>query len=492
VKLRYDDANHAYWLDGKRCRSISAVAKIPDDTYSLEQWRKRQILVGVATLPGLVERAAAHFDDRDALDRIAEEALTAARSHEAAAHGTAAHRITERIDLGEMILDSPQARAVRAAWQEALGRAGLVIVPELVERIVLYPERRIVGRFDRIARREADDQLVVLDIKTGTSAVRYPHAVAVQLALYAYAPLMAAPLPRGGGTTEVFEEMADVDRSVGYMVHMADDDKADVLAVDLEAGWRGAQASFGVLDWRAEKALLTPVTQLQVAPVDVAQPGEADPARVQWITERLKVLGEIAEARRSVADLWPAQVPPRSPWSDEQIDQIAGLLTKLEGRHRLPFGPLNPAGDDPSPSRRWPWTDAAPVSAPPPLPAAPDDGPALTSEQLTGLVDYLAAMPDTQRCQLRAWAKEAADAERPWAGAAVGLPTRHEAVTWAAVAAVEVGASDEELRSAIATVTGLELHESWPTAALFGCLSSYAAGELFTLLNTTHEGDPPT
>ena len=50
----------------------------------------------MAINPGLVERAAAHFDDRDPMDEIAEEALVAAKAHDAAGRGTAIHRVAER------------------------------------------------------------------------------------------------------------------------------------------------------------------------------------------------------------------------------------------------------------------------------------------------------------------------------------------------------------------------------------------------------------
>ena len=41
MHLKYNDRQHAYWLDGSRCKGVTTVAKIPDDTYNLDQWRKR-------------------------------------------------------------------------------------------------------------------------------------------------------------------------------------------------------------------------------------------------------------------------------------------------------------------------------------------------------------------------------------------------------------------------------------------------------------------
>jgi hypothetical protein len=364
VKLTYNDRAHSYHLDGKRCKSISAVAKIPDDTFSLDSWRKRQILIGVGIRPELAEQAAAHHDDREILDRIGEEAMSAAKSHQAAARGMAAHRITERIDLAEMIIDSPQARAVKAAWERALAIAGLEIVPDLIERIVVYPDRNIAGRFDRFARRKDDGRIVPLDIKTGQSAIKYPHATVVQLALYANAPLMAGPISRDGGTTEQFEPLPDIDRSIGYVVHMPDDEQVNVVGVDLEAGWRAAQTCFDVLDWRASKDLLLPVTEI---PVDSDTRSEGTKThdrmvygedyqppkpvagafdvltRTDWIRYRLNEIAKLGpDAKELAARYWPANTPYRPPWTDDQIDLLDQALQQVEKEHEAPFPVSDP------------------------------------------------------------------------------------------------------------------------------------------------------
>lgn len=468
VKLSYDDRTHAYWLDGKRCKSISSVAKIPDDTYSLDQWRKRQLLIGVALLPELAERAAAHFDDRDHLDRMAEEAMAAAKSHTAAARGTAVHRITERIDLNELIIDTPQAQAVRAAWSKALEIAGLEIVPELVERIVVYPEWRIAGRFDRLARRKGDGKLCVLDVKTGSSAVKYPHSVAVQLALYANAPLMAAPLPREGGKTEVFEPLPDVDTSVGYVVHMPNDEEVDVVGVDLEQGWKGAQTCFAVLDWRNSRELLIPVTE-----VPVTDPEPAD--RAGWITGRLAAIAERGpEAKQLAARAWPAGIGPKPPWRDEQIDQLDQALAQVEARIEAPFA-------EPDPVRPQPVAVAEPPTVPaPPLPEKPADSALLTDSEFHLVRQLIAALPEEQRTRMRVWSADGQRAGRPWAGTRDGMYRRHAAITRAVAECVGTlrTADEQKIRAALADLLGTRLHDTWETGAVLGCLTEEQAHAL--------------
>lgn len=351
MKLSYNDRQHAYWLDGKRCKGVTTVAKIPDDNYGLEKWRARQVVIGMATSPPLVNRAAAHFDERDKIDDIAEEAMVAAKAHEASGRGTAAHRITERVDLGLDWIDTPEARAIRAQWTAALDHAGLDIIPELVERIVVYPDQLVAGRFDRIARRRSDGRLVVVDVKTGENAVKYPHSTCVQLGLYANAPLMAGPLERTGDkeSTDVFEPLPDgIDRTVGIIVYLPPEGPADIYELDLAAGWDTARTiCFPTIAWRKTTGLVTkiaaapPAVQAADGPTADATPPRAvaSAERAAWLRGRVLALGP-----HLVAPEWPKGVPTlkQGGLTDPHIDQVAAVLDRLEADHGAPFGAKDP------------------------------------------------------------------------------------------------------------------------------------------------------
>lgn len=252
MRLKYNDAMHAYWLDGKRCKGVSTVAKVPDDTFSLDQWRKRMVLVGVAKKPELAKRAAAHHDERDKLNEIAEEALLVAGAGDAAAAGTATHRVIERHILGEEMILDEDSKLVVASFADVMASVGLVPIPDRVEQVVVYPERRLCGRFDHLAIRVSDERPVVVDVKTGANAIRYPHSTAVQLALYANAPLYAdMPVGQDGVTEKFSEPPVDLDREVGYVMSMTDEGAA-VYSVNLKLGWKCAeQVIFPTLNWRA-------------------------------------------------------------------------------------------------------------------------------------------------------------------------------------------------------------------------------------------------
>lgn len=253
MKLRYNDKVHGYWLDGKRCKGVSTCAKIPDDSYGLDTWRKRMVAIGVANNMDLAMHVLAAGSDRNKLDELAEQAMTEAGAHLAAEAGTAAHTRTEKHDAGEAVEDF-EMQLVR--WRGMLASAGLEIVTDLIERVVVYPEQRICGRFDRMARRLSDGRLVTIDLKTGTSAVKYPHAVATQLAMYANAPLLAGAMvevDEGVEETTSFSPLPeDLDRETGYLMHLPEDGEAAVYAVNLKLGWQVTQeVIFPTLRWRS-------------------------------------------------------------------------------------------------------------------------------------------------------------------------------------------------------------------------------------------------
>jgi len=168
-ELAYNDETHAYWLTlpgGKkrRAKNVSSVAKVPDDPYNLTAWGKRQVAIGLASRPDLVESVAAHWDDKTKLNDICTQASDAADARKAATAGTTAHRITERVDLGEAVLDTPLAKRVATMWTDLLAGNGLTVVPDMVERVVVHPDRYVCGTFDRLVRTR-DGRLLIADIK---------------------------------------------------------------------------------------------------------------------------------------------------------------------------------------------------------------------------------------------------------------------------------------------------------------------------------------
>lgn len=423
MKLRYRDDVHAYWLDGARCRSVTAVAKIPDDTYALNAWAKRMVAVGMAVRPDLAEAIAAHHDDRDKLDELVEVAIEAAKANDASRKGTAKHRITERHDAGESILMTPLAEQTIAAWSGLLEAHGLEVVPELIERVAVWPHDRIAGRFDR-GLRDREGRLVIADLKTGGRVVDYPHAIAVQLALYAYAPLMAGTIPPAGGETSEFEPVPEFRRDIGYVLHLPDEGEPALLEVDIAAGWDIFQTAIRpTLAWRKRAGLIRPVetstaSGVGIAPAAVeagvpgaatvpveATPdgsrhpsGEVAPPLVAEIRDRIARLDP--EQTAALKARWPIPVKLADIADDEigevRAEAVLALLDEMFGFDPPPQEPVVP--------------ERTPAVV---VPERPAEGPPVDPETCVAFQRTFAALPQDARAWIGSVAASAAAAGGP-------------------------------------------------------------------------------
>ena len=274
-----------------------------------------------------------------------------ARAHEAAGRGTADHRITERVDLGLDWIDTPEHRATVAAWTAALDQAGLEIDPDLVERIVVYPDQMIAGRYDRIARYRQTGRHVIADVKTGENAIKYPHATIVQLALYANAPLQAVNLRRRRNNkgdwvewTDTFAPLPDdLHRDHAVVVYLPPEGPAKCYRANIARGWTEAAKAicFPTIGWRKVPAgdLIEPLGPCLVAPLTT-------PERHQWIRDRIRSI-VTAGHEAELAGIWDTslvQIPlaADTPLSDQQIDTLIGWCSGIEALAGLPFEPTDP------------------------------------------------------------------------------------------------------------------------------------------------------
>jgi PD-(D/E)XK nuclease superfamily protein len=252
-KLVYTDSTHTYMLDGRRAKSVTAVAKIVQDSYLLDQWRKRQVAIGMMLEPRLAERVAVDPDNREAVDAICEEAMRVAGAHHKADRGTQRHRASELADIGGKLL-TEQQRADAEAWRRTIEHHGLEILPQHVEGFAIYPDHGVVGRFDRFAVLRARGRTAIVDLKSGVNAVKYPQGTAAQLALYANAPLISATVTTAGDRSTITEwttPPADLDLGLGYVVLLGDDmEIGELWEINIAHGWAGAQIALNTVAWR--------------------------------------------------------------------------------------------------------------------------------------------------------------------------------------------------------------------------------------------------
>lgn len=318
-RLVYNDSSHTYTLNGRRCKSVTAVAKIVPDSYALENWRKRQVAIGMTLEPRLAERVAVDLDNREAVNQVCEDAMQVAGAHHAANRGTQRHRASELSDLGGKLL-TDQQRADAAAWQRTLEKYEIEIDPDFVEGFAVWPAHGVTGRFDRIARYRG--RHIILDLKSGENAVKYPQGTCVQLALYARAPLISAAVETVGDRSTVTQWTAppvDLDLEWGYVVLLSDGmDVGELWRVRLDHGWVGAQLGLDIVQWRKGFRYGDELSE-RVAPDDSAH-GTAD-VRLADATTRLaraSLLNAIKAAKDEAAlvALWERH-DAAGTWTEE-------------------------------------------------------------------------------------------------------------------------------------------------------------------------------
>jgi len=392
--------------DGGNATSMTratTVASAVDDTAGLQKWMKRQTALGMAMRPDLVAAVATcDPDDKQALGRLAEQAMDAAGSTAAATIGTALHRATELADLG---LDVPEMFAERVAeYRATLEAHGVVIDRDLVECVLVLWEYDIAGTADRIIT--IGDERYVFDLKTGESI--HPHGFAIQLAIYAAAQNIYDV------ATDSLKEMPEVNQDRAIICHLpAKGGPCTLHWIDIAAGREALEHALWVRDWRKRKDLLEafpvpavaneerPTTELLTeafgaVTVDVDETAALQERRRALILERLPEI---------IPGFWKANLPGiRGPkaadeWSDADMDRI-------EAVYELPFDP------PPLPATEPPEPVADVVELRP----RPSDelGPAVDADSLTDLRERARRQSNGVKAWISTWNAEAIDEGHAW------------------------------------------------------------------------------
>jgi hypothetical protein len=254
---------------------VTTIANTLADRYALEQWAQRQTVIGLGAREDLYALAASTTpDDRDQLTKIVSQAQEAAKSRSGANLGTALHKLTERIDSGE-ILDVPaQWRPDVDAYCQTLADNRVRIHPEWIERVVVIPEMGAAGTLDRMVTVGDDLTLRVADLKTGASADEYGHTeIAIQLSLYAHATHVWKRttddirrdqygrylLPDPEDDPYAYDEMPTVDQATALMMHLpVGEGRCSLYEVDIKSGIVAAGYATWVREWRKRKDLAWP------------------------------------------------------------------------------------------------------------------------------------------------------------------------------------------------------------------------------------------
>jgi len=235
----------------------SKIAKYLGDTFQLEQWMKRQVVLGMAERDDLVLLAKASTpEDKDRLNDIAKQATDAARANTKANIGSAIHTFTDRVDEGMDPEEVPEPwRSDLIAYRDAIAAAGLEVVAK--ELAVCNDHIQAAGTFDRLFRATTGQragQTFVGDLKTGGDD-RFPHATAQQIAVYANAHLYREDK---GGRYGYLPDLG-VSTAVGLMVHLPQGTgTCTIYALDIEKGWALVSTAVAVKRAMKDKTLITP------------------------------------------------------------------------------------------------------------------------------------------------------------------------------------------------------------------------------------------
>jgi hypothetical protein len=234
------------------------------------------------------------------MDAVVEEAIRLGKGTTGRDYGSSVHRIIERLNVGDTLLETPEVAKLREQWNTLLKANGLEVVA--TEGAVVHPELKVAGRFDVKVVDLATGKTHIGDVKTGADADKYLHAHAVQLWLYASAPLMGVG-PQGDQDFEIteFADMLGVSQSLGFVFHLPQDGEASVIPVDLTAG---RECFHDVIRptwaWRARKDLRgeMPTKPKRIEPVDdtprKAPPHDGPEVPVDALRDRYKALDAAA------------------------------------------------------------------------------------------------------------------------------------------------------------------------------------------------------
>lgn len=243
----------------------STVAKALDDTYMLEAWRRRMMLIGMwqrgrAVLSELDEIIGTYTDEseplarglRTPLNRIAENLEHEAGASYGAEFGTATHAWCEWVDLGlGHVSDVPSMfRPWVLGHRRALARAGLRVLGRFTETMVINTQWGIVGTLDRVFLDNAG-RIILGDIKTSGTLDHSWLYFAIQLAVYHGASRM------WDHRTQSWVPMVALDPTIALISHLPRESPEDsaVVPIDMTFGASALRTAMTVrrLRSRADK-----------------------------------------------------------------------------------------------------------------------------------------------------------------------------------------------------------------------------------------------
>lgn len=498
----------------------TTLAKMLEDTSNLMSWACRMTLLGVAARPDIIASVlAADPDDRQALNKLAEQAKEHGGANIRRDLGTAIHRFVELSHANpDYSVPEPYAADV-AAINTAIDAAGFDVVPEYSERILVVDTIQVAGMCDLVLRQRSDGRLFIGDLKTGSSVKYGALGWATQLSIYSMADAIYEQGANKDGSEDRRLPAPDVDRDHAFIIHCEPQSgTADVHAltigqrfVDLAVAVREVRKSrdllskfegggtdtpapkLGTANAPAATVVVGPVESPDTAATPVTPAAIVHEAATAWIINRTDAIID-ALSKQHVGAAWPVDVVRplavkngEAVWSDADLDAIADALDALERKHSLEL-PLSADPRDIARNRQAAEVKAVEAATPPPRLTAPADTDGDAPDEyvlnLKRIAGEMQTSPDAKVRERFAravlWQKDAEVAGVPWRtgqGPGGTTPLRVYAIGMAAIACtslVDFDAADPDaaVRALLETQLGdIAAQPVFRVGALFGALT---------------------
>lgn len=342
--------------DGKRERyaRTSSLGDTLDEKSGLANWKTTKAMEGLAHDDALIARVKAatpYEENRSEWPRLREDAINAGRGSWKADIGTAVHKMSERWEADETY--DPGAPYTAPLEAYSVGLAELGLVSQMMEVQIVNDDLRIAGTVDRVYELTKpliapDDtvlrpgELVIGDLKTGSSLEYSIPGYAVQLAGYASGQLYDV-------VTNTRQPTPQINQRWAIIVHISvEEATCEFLWVDLEVGHFGARLANEVKEWRRNwrrkdgyKSTLLPVAVGDDVPAE--EPTDDLEAWRNHHRIRLDAIRANAEAKEWMLIRWPEDLlPPKKLETLEQSAALDDFLARVEAEFGLPFAEGRP------------------------------------------------------------------------------------------------------------------------------------------------------
>lgn len=305
------------------CQRPSSFGKKITDDYNIKQWILRCVAKGAGLRPDLATMAATLdvTDDKQQLQRLADQMKDAAGGAKGANTGTAIHTVLEKTLRGEPVDIPPVVAGPAAAMLQMLERYDISVVDGLIEPFIICEEIPAAGSADAFVKIADRPSTYVFDLKTGaTSPTEFssPLEYGVQLAIYAHCT------HQWGGTGTDLVVLPEIDQEVGYILWVPSDHPtgyAELIEIDLVESWKMVHLAMEVTQARRDiKRRFVMRNDFMPVSLEEAPKPDPEPSAGELHTRLSSMRRLLTEAvagtgtdKAEVISMWPAGVPGLTP-----------------------------------------------------------------------------------------------------------------------------------------------------------------------------------